>query len=99
MSIVSELQAAKNLEKWILQLHISIRTNNRADAVVPSKTLNLHNQKMHISKFRNGRVTVFPKELGDSQKFSEVKMAWNKHEWDGIPPGNSKAFAPRRYLK
>jgi len=42
---------------------------------------------MHISKLCDACARDSPKELGDSQKLSEVKLGRNVHEFDDFPAG------------
>jgi len=48
---------------------------------------------MHISKLCDACARDSPKELGDSQKLSEVKVGRNVHEFDDFPAGNNNSFA------
>ena len=54
---------------------------------------------MHIPKLSNGCARDSPKEVGDSQKLSEVKVDPNEHEWDNLRANNYNSFAASRYLK
>jgi len=66
------------------------------------KTLNTFNllyKKMPISKLCDGGARDSPKELGDSQKFSELKVGRNVYEFDDFQAGNNNSFAASRYLK